>query len=346
MNNVNENQHYVSRVLLKRFRRPGHPLRCYELATKRWKPKSLEKACADSGYNQLITPSGIDNTLEQEFSKVESRVPNALRFLERAAEKGSVVMPAQVFTDLCRYCAFLALSSIAAKATATVTFVYQLNLEIEIGQRHLLRELQIPESTIAAWKPAVLRGDRVIIEAENALQLIYRHQFRRRFGEECALFRYTKWIVCQSPVDLPIADIGLVPLPLQDPKLNRYILPLGPRLVLQGILFHDVTKNSPNQKLRRLILTEKEAEECLDIICASAASEVFASRPINNIAESFRRAKKAGVEFLQIADTQKILTAGMRQPSEELHFHLVSMKQFVTFVHSFVKPREFGTKAA
>ncbi|HVF73312.1 MAG TPA: DUF4238 domain-containing protein, partial [Chthoniobacterales bacterium] len=229
------NQHYVSRLLLKRFKLPDHPLECYDIALGKWKPKSVARACADSGYNQLITSDGIDDTLEDEFSKVESRIPKALRLLERIAESGSADLPAQAFTDLCQYCAFLTLSSIAAKASAVVNFVYNLNLEIEIGQRRLLRELQIPEAIIANWKPAVLSGNRVIIEADNALQLIYRHQFRRRFGDECALYRHTKWVICKSPIDMPIADVGLVPLSQKEPKLNRYILPLGPRLVLQGI---------------------------------------------------------------------------------------------------------------
>lgn len=337
------NQHYVSRVLLKRFRVPGYPLQCYDVTTGKWKPKSVEKACADSGYNQLITSDGIDNTLEEEFSKVESRVPNTLRFLERAADGGSTELPTRVFTDLCQYCAFLALSSIAAKASAVVNFVYQLNLEVEIGQRHLLRQLEIPEATIAAWRPAVLSGNRVIIEAENALQLIYRHQFRRRFGDECALFQYTKWVICKSPIDLPIADIGLVPLSLQEPRVNRYILPVGPRLTLQGIFYHNVTKNAPHQMLKRLVLTEAEAQECFDIICSSAVTEVICSRRVRNISESFSRARKNGVEFLQVASPRDITTAGLKKAPKDLYFHVVSMEQFVGFVHSFVKPRRGDT---
>jgi len=334
-----ENQHYVSRLLLKRFKLPGHPLECYDIAAGQWKPKSVEKACADSGYNQLITSDGIDDTLEDEFSKVESRVPKALRLLERIAGNGGADLPAQAFTDLCQYCAFLTLSSIAAKASAVVNFVYNLNLEIEIGQRHLLRELEIPEAIIADWKPAVLSGNRVIIEADNALQLIYRHQFRRRFGEECALYRHTKWVICKSPIDLPIADIGLVPLSQQEPKLNRYILPLGPRLALQGIFFHDVSRNSPNQTVKRLALTQDEAQECLDIICSAAVAEIFCQRRIGNIAESVSRAKTAGVEFLQITNPRAVTGAGLKTSTAKIHFRVVSMKEFVAFVHSFVKPR-------
>lgn len=334
------NQHYVSRVLLKRFKRRGEPLQCFKIATGEWTPKSIEKACAESGYNQLITTEGIDNTLEEQFSKTESRVPKTFRFLEQCADSASTELPPGVFTDLCQYCAFLTLSSIAAKASSVVNFVYQLNLEVEIGQRHLLRELQIPEALIARWRPEVLSGRRVIIDAPNALQLIYRHQFRRRFGDECALYRSTKWVICKSPVDLPIADIGLVPLSLLEPKANRYILPVSPRLLLQGILFHDVSRNSVNQKLKSLVLTREEAQECVDIICAAAAAEIFCQQRIENIADSFPRAKAAGVEFLQIANPREVTRAGMQQAANELRFRVVPMKEFVAFVHSFVKPRQ------
>ena len=333
------NQHYVSRLLLKRFKLPGHPLECYDIALGQWKPKSVEKACADSGYNQLITSDGIDDTLEDEFSKVESRIPKAMRLLERIAGNGSADLPAQAFTDLCQYCAFLTLSSIAAKASAVVNFVYNLNLEIEIGQRHLLRELEIPEAIIADWKPAVLSGNRVIIEADNALQLIYRHQFRRRFGNECALYRHTKWVICKSPIDLPIADIGLVPLSQQEPKLNRYILPVGPRLVLQGIFFHDVSRNSRNQTLKRLLLTQEEAQECLDIICSASVAELFCQKKIPEIGESLTRGKTAGVEFLQITNPREVIGAGLKISTNKIHFRVVSMSEFVAFVHSFIKPR-------
>jgi hypothetical protein len=333
------NQHYVSRVLLKRFKLPGEPLQSYNLATGQWTGKSIEKACAESGYNQLITADGIDDTLEREFSKVESRVPKALRLLERIMDHGSADLPAQVFTDLYQYCAFLTLSSIAAKASAVVNFVYNLNLEIGIGQRHLLRELAIPESIIAEWKPAVLSGHRVIIEAENALQLIYRHQFRRRFGEECALYRLTKWVICKSPIDLPIADIGLVPLSQQEPKLNRYILPLGPRLALQGIFFHDVSRNSPNQTLKKLVLTQEEAQECIDIVCSAAVAEIFCQRKTTDIEESLRRANSGGFKFLQITNPREVTGAGLKVSTDKLNFRVVSMNEFVAFVHSFVKPR-------
>ena len=36
MNNPNENQHFVSKVLLERFKIPGNPLQCYQAQTGEW----------------------------------------------------------------------------------------------------------------------------------------------------------------------------------------------------------------------------------------------------------------------------------------------------------------------
>ena len=137
------NQHYISRVLLKRFRQAGKPLQCYQVRTGEWQEKSVERACAESGYNQLLTSAGIDDTAEEQFSKVESHVPKLFRALEEAPDRSAIQLSSALFADLCRYCAFLFLSSIAAKASAVVNFVYQLNLDLEIGQRGLLQELEI-----------------------------------------------------------------------------------------------------------------------------------------------------------------------------------------------------------
>jgi hypothetical protein len=77
MNNPNENQYFVSKVLLERFKIPGSPLQCYQVQTGEWTPKSPKSACSSPGYNQLLRSGQIqpDNTLEADFSAVESRLP-------------------------------------------------------------------------------------------------------------------------------------------------------------------------------------------------------------------------------------------------------------------------------
>jgi hypothetical protein len=340
LNLTGERQHYVSRVLLERFKIPGQPLQCYQVETGAWMPKSVENACAESGYNQLLAFGENDNSLEEAFSKVESRLPKTFRALEAAAQRSRTDLPAPIFENLCRYCAFLKLSSLAAKASAVVNFVYLLNFEVETGHHHLLRELQISEAIISGWKTELLAGRRVIIDASNALQLLYRNQFYRVFSGDYGMFCHAKWVICESPLDLPMSDIGLVPLLCAEDRLNRYILPIAPRLVLQGIFFHDVKKNAARQPLKGLSLTHNEAEYCFDVLCASAVNEIVCSRQMPNIAEGFDRAKAKGIRFLEIVNPGEVTSAGLRDSPTEIHFRIVSMTEFVAFVHSFVKPPE------
>lgn len=346
MNLAGERQHYVSRVLLERFKIRENPLQCYQVASGEWKPKGLDTACSGGGYNQLISATGTDNSLEEAFSKVETRLPRTLSTLERAARKKKITeLPAPIFDNLCRYCAFLKLSSLASKASAVVNFVYQLNFEVEIGQRHLLRELQIPEATITAWKTELASGRRIIIDAENPLQLLYRLQFRRVFGGDYGIFSYTKWAICESPLDLPMSDIGLVPMQLEADKAMHYILPIGPRLVLGGIFFHDLTKNSRRQPLRSMTLTNDEAQYYFDSICASAVTEIVCSSKIPEIANAFDRAEARGIRFLKIVSAREVTLAGLKDSPSEIQFRSVSMPDFVKFVHSFIRPRNNSLNA-
>jgi hypothetical protein len=84
MNNLNENQYFVSKVLLKRFKIPGNSLQCYQVQTGEWIPKSPENACSSPGYNQLLRSGQFqpDNTLEADLSAVEF-MHLALRLVRR-----------------------------------------------------------------------------------------------------------------------------------------------------------------------------------------------------------------------------------------------------------------------
>jgi hypothetical protein len=182
---------------------------------------------------------------------------------------------------MCWYCAFLKLSSLPSKASAVVNFVFQINWELQNGQHALLRELQMPEEVSAS-------GRKIIIESENVLQLLYRSQFLRWYGADFAMFRDTKWTISQSPIELPMSDVGLVPIHLTDEKANYYILPIAPKLALEGIFFFDLAKNAPRQPLRGLNLTQEEARYRFDGICASAVAEIICSR---RNAKHFRECK-------------------------------------------------------
>src|SRR4051812_14086497 len=104
MDHPNENQHHFSRVLLRRFKLPGKPLQCYQIDSGEWIGKSIERTCAARGYNVLVADDFIENSLDDEFSKVESKVPNLFRALE-AAEAESTALSFEDFSTLCRYAA-------------------------------------------------------------------------------------------------------------------------------------------------------------------------------------------------------------------------------------------------
>src|SRR5438046_10032510 len=97
MNQLDENQHSISQVLLERFKIPGNPLECYQVQTGEWFPKSKEKACAWPGYNQLLVSGVADNTREAAFSKVESGLRKPFKALEDEARKPSTQLPHVIY---------------------------------------------------------------------------------------------------------------------------------------------------------------------------------------------------------------------------------------------------------
>jgi hypothetical protein len=74
MNKKNECQHYVSKVLLERFRVRNCPLECYQVQTGKWEQRSVKKVCSARGYNQLLMSGDVNNSIEDSFSKVESNL--------------------------------------------------------------------------------------------------------------------------------------------------------------------------------------------------------------------------------------------------------------------------------
>src|ERR1700692_277125 len=105
MNTPNENQHWLSRTLLRRFKDDGAPLQCYQVATNEWMPKSIDRICSAPGYNQLLTLGTTDNSLEAAFSKVESGLPNTLKALEKASKRSQSQLADAKYNILGWYCA-------------------------------------------------------------------------------------------------------------------------------------------------------------------------------------------------------------------------------------------------
>lgn len=341
VNKANENQHWISRVLLGRFKLPGNPFQCYQVETGEWIPKSLDRVCAWPGYNQLLVSGEPDNTLEEAFSKVESGLRNTLRALDRAATQPLSDLPPQIYENMCWYCAFLKGIAPISKPGAVVSFLIQINMELEKGGDSLLRELNIPVEIVNSWRKECVAGRKIVVESENILQLLFRFQFKRNYACNYSQFISTKWAVSKSPIELPMSDVGLVPMHLIDHKANHYMLPISPNLLLEGVFFHDGTKNSSKPIIRGLSYTQEEAEKTFDCICASAITEIICSRKIANIAGSISRAKASGVNFCKIVKPGTIAPAGLADVSiGDFRYRVVSGDEYVKFVHSFIRPQK------
>jgi hypothetical protein len=339
MDTCAENQHYISRVLLKRFKLPGEPLQCYQVESGEWIPKSIERACSAPGYNQLILPDGVENTLEDEFSKVESALPKVFRALEAAADSKPTKLPEAEFANLCRYCAILKTSSPFSKATAVVNFVFQLNMELEHGKSDFLRELQISESGIAELEKEFAKGRKIIIESDNPMQMLYRRNFRN-FPLFVTEFGYSKWSVLKSQIEMPISDIGLYPLHLENHRANRFILPFSPHLILEGTFYYDQSKNARLRPIEAVSLSEERAQEYFDFLCASAITELICARRLPGIPEAIRRCEENGITFQRLSRVDDIKSAGQRNSSQWFRVRIVDVDEYKAFIHARFKPRK------
>jgi hypothetical protein len=339
MNVTNENQHWISQHLLKRFKIEGAPFQCYQVETGEWVPKSLDRACAAPGYNQLLVSGEADNTLEAAFSKVESGLRNTFRALEDAVKMPLTELPQAVYENMCWYCSFLKGIAPYSKPGAVVSFIIQLNMELESGSNSLLRDLNVPEETVRELRRQCAMGRKVIIESENLLQLFFRFHFGRNYGCDYSQFLSTKWAVSSSPIELAMSDVGLVPMFLEGHKANHYLLPIGPNLLLEGVFFHDLSKNSSRPVVRGMHLTDDEAEYRFDCICASAITEIICAQKLSNIPEARRRAKANGTRFCKIPNPKSITSSGLADVGEgDFLFRIVSVEEYVKVVHAHILP--------
>lgn len=339
MNVINENQHWVSQHLLKRFKIQGAPFQCYQVETGEWVAKGLERTCAAPGYNQLLISGEPDNSLEAAFSTIESGLQDTFRALEQVAKRPMTELPELVYSNMCWYCSFLKGIAPYSKPGAVVSFVIQLNMELENGSNSLLRDLNVPEETVREMRRQCAMGRKVIIESENLLQLLYRFQFARNYRGDYSQFLSTKWAVCNSPIEFPMSDVGLVPMVLEDPKANHYLLPIGPNLLLEGIFFHDLSKNSSRPVVRGMDLTQDEAVYRFDCICASAITEVICARKLPNVSEARTRAKGDGTRFCKVPDPKRITSSGLADVGYgDFVFRIVSVEEYVKVVHSYMLP--------
>lgn len=338
MNRKDENQHWVSRVVLKRFKMPGKPLQCYQVQTGDWQEKSLERVCAWAGYNQVLEGGQSDNTIEGIFSGVESKLQKTFRALEEASNRPVTELPRDTYENMCRYCALLKLLAPYSKPGAVVSFVMQINMELESGQYSLIRELELPEREINALRMEHAAGRRVIIDAENALQTFYRYQLQRCYNLDYSLLARAEWTVSISALEMPLPDIGLVPMSVANPPGMHHVLPISPNIVLDGFLRYDLARDSCRPVVKGHALTPEQAEYRFDCICASAISELICARRISEIPTGISRARSKGIAFCKVPNLESITSAGLKVSSRDFFFRVVSVDEYTDFIHSLMKP--------
>lgn len=336
---MNANEHYVSQVLLRRFTVAGH-LQRYRVQTDKWKRVSPKKVFSDFGYNQLLVYGQVDNTLEQAFSKVETPLPKTFDALEEAANKTSTELPLAVFENLCWYCAFIKRVSPFAKAAAPADFIIQLDMELENGRDDTLREvLNFPEEIVQCYRKEHVLGRKVIIDSQNFLQVVYRIQFRRKYGFDYSTFRHnTKWTICNSPIELPISDVALTEIPIKAHNAIFYGLPIGPKLFLKGQINWGKQASSSQTIVKGATLGLEEAELWFEAICLSAVTELVCKKTIPDILAARTRAKAKGIAFTKITNPDATILAGTKDFKANFGLRVVSSEEYVRFIHSFIQP--------
>ena len=339
MNQPNQNDHYVSQVLLRRLKILGNPLHCYQVQTGKWEERNERNVCSAAGYNQLLVSGQFYDALDASFKAVEDNLPKTFEKLEKAANKPLTELPPEIYENMCKYCAFLSLIALCSKPGAVVNFVMQINMELEKGEYFLLRDFKIPKQTIDGWRKEYALGGKVVVESENLLQSLYWFQFNRSFGSECRLFLDSEWTISNSSIKLPMSDIGLVTICVENKALWS-ILPIGPQLLLERVYYVDPKRNSSQPLIKSRNLTADQAEYRLDAICSSAVTEIICSRKDPNIPASINRAKKTnGITFLKIVNPKAITSAGLTNASNELSFRVVSEDDYKKYKDFFVQSR-------
>ena len=197
---------------------------------------------------------------------------------------------------------------------------------------------------IAKFREGYSQGGRVIIESENVLQLIYRLQFERLLNLNFMEFLSCDWTISNSPVELPMSDIGLVQIQLIKLKANQYVLPISPRQVLDGIFYHDFTRNSTRPEISGHNLNSEEAEYRFDTICLSAVNEIIFSVRPSEILTSLNRAKTKGISFNKVVSPELAASAGTKTSSPHYRLQMVSAEEYVKFMHSFIQPPNLTVK--
>lgn len=170
--------------------------------------------------------------------------------------------------------------------------------------------------------------------------MVFRFQFERLMNVRCTAFYNCDWTICESPIDLPMSDVGLIEIRRDGERARHYLLPLSPHLILDGVFYFDDPKASPKSLVKGHLLTRAEAESRLDCICASAVMEVICPHENFDIASSRIRAERAGIRFNKIVNPRQVLVSGLGKSSNQYCLKMVSRDEYTRFIHSYIQPPE------
>jgi len=343
-NDLNNNQHYITESFVKkRFGTDGFVKR-YDVKWDKWKLNaSPQFVFSGKGYTQLlIDGEPVENSLEESFSKLESRLKCILPVLDRAAKNGAAKFNERLYRDFCFYCSYLWHLSPYAKAKATPEYVHQLDIDLKHGNVKHLQDLQVSEANIVMMQKLHADGYKFIIQGQNYMQWVFRTQFVRNTNKQAGIFRhFVQWKVYNSPIELPISDIALVDYPERGNAATLFILPLSPHLVLVGKLEYGTPMPyySTDTVIHGDTLSPETAEDILDVICLSGIKAIACKNKMD-IAAYRERAKQKKIGFTKITDLEAVLSASTKTFNPEKDFRLIqtNTEGFVKFCHSFVLP--------
>jgi len=261
---------------------------------------------------------------------------DALRAIDVAINGKQLELPVKLYRGLCLYMAFVHCLSPFFKASCPENFLNDLHGQIINGTGDLLDAIKFTPKQIADYRGAILNGKKLVIDSDNYLQFLHRIQFKRLIKVfYYDQFRYfATWHVCRSPIDLPLSDVAITPIPA--PSIHWYSMPISPRLLLVGRI-PQVDNNCSKLTIVYFVdLPKKNAENWKDLICLQARAQLVSKDTIPDIAQRRARAIKDGHAFANIAKIDEIKKAGTINNTSDLKFKLVSHKEFETFINQFV----------
>jgi hypothetical protein len=327
---MNENQHYVSQVLQRRFAVGGF-LERFDLKWKKWKRVSTAQIFSRLGYSQLLVYGQHDNTLDESLQKYENALNDTLAALDEAAKHAPTELPEEVCQNLFWYYIHIWRLSPFMKAAAPFEFALQLELDLNNRRTKLLEDIGLQQEDIVSIRLLHAQGKKFIPAGQNYEHLLFRMQFRFKCGELYTILRYfCNWTLYSSPITIPLADMPCFGFAANGVTL--YIFAISPSQVLIGKA--RTGERTEKVTLKTDTFTTEEAEYIRDAICLSAITAVASKdRSIDVLAARNRAEPKVG--FPQIRHLDSVMSGGLKEFNDLLRILPVSEDEYTKWKQSF-----------